>query len=104
MGIHSPSTVWRDEVGANMARGLADGFVQQMQAMAGTITSSIPTPTIDGLQSLAAGVVNGLSAVGGINGSIRVEIPLIINGKEFSRAILPDLRAVERSDPEVVST
>lgn len=56
------------------------------------------------INNAAAGVVNGLSAVGGINGSIRVEIPLIINGKEFSRAILPDLRAVERSDPEVVST
>ena len=56
------------------------------------------------INNAAAGMVNGLSALGGLGGNIRIEIPLIVNGKEFSRAILPDLRAVERSDPEVVTT
>lgn len=53
------------------------------------------------IRSTAAGVVNGLAAMSG--GAIRVEIPLSVNGREFSRAILPDLRAVSRANPEVVS-
>ena len=47
-----------------------------------------------------AAMVNGLNTAGGTR-SIRVEVPLSINGKEFSRAVLEDLRAVEKSTPEV---
>lgn len=104
MGIHSPSTVWRDEVGANMALGMGEGFLRQMEAMADTITSSIPTPTVDTVNNAAAGMVNGLSALGGLGGNFRIEIPVIIDGKEFYRATIDDLRAVQRANPEVVKT
>lgn len=104
MGIHSPSTVWRDEVGENMALGLADGFVSQMRAVSGAISSAIPTPTVDTVNNAAAGMVNGLSTLGGLGGNIRVEIPVIIDGKEFYRATIDDLRAVQRANPEVVKT
>lgn len=72
-----------------------------MDSVAGQMQRAVPTPTVETVQSAAAGMVNGLTAAGG--GNYRVEIPIIINGKEFSRAILPDLRAVEKSNPEVVS-
>lgn len=53
---------------------------------------------------LAAGMVNGIqTAMTGAGGHYTVEIPIIINGQEFSRAILPDLRNVMRANPQVVS-
>ena len=100
MGIHSPSTVWRDEVGANLALGLGEGFVAQMQRMEDVITRSIPMPTIDSIQDATAGAVNGLSAMMG-NQRITVEVPVYIDGKEFYRATLTDLRAVQKAKPEV---
>ena len=102
MGIHSPSTVWRDQVGAMMAQGLADGFTQRLRAVAGNMTAAIPSAA-DQFGSIAAGMVNGVQTAVAGGGNYRVEIPIIINGREFSRAILPDLRAVEKSNPEVVS-
>lgn len=102
MGIHSPSTVWRDQVGAMMAQGLADGFTQRLRAVSGNMTAAIPSAA-DQFGSIAAGMVNGVQTAVAGGGNYRIEIPIIINGREFSRAILPDLRAVEKSNPEVVS-
>ena len=48
--------------------------------------------------------MNGLSALGGLGGNFRIEIPVIIDGKEFYRATIDDLRAVQRANPEVVKT
>ena len=56
------------------------------------------------INNAAAGMVNGLSALGGLGGNIRVEIPVIIDGKEFYRYTIDDLRAVQRANPEVVKT
>ena len=56
--------------------------------------------TAEQLQTMLAAMVNGINTAGGTR-SIRVEVPLSINGKEFSRAVLEDLRAVEKSTPEV---
>ena len=55
------------------------------------------------VNNAAAGMVNGLSALGGLNGNIRLEIPVIIDGKELYRYTLNDLRAVMRANPEVLS-
>lgn len=103
MGIHSPSTVWRDEVGANMALGMGEGFLRQMEAMADTITSSIPTPTVDTVNNAAAGMVNGLAALNQGGGFPKEIVLKLENGKEVARWLLPDIRAVSRADPEVVS-
>lgn len=56
------------------------------------------------INNAAAGMVNGLSTLGSLGGNFRIEIPVIIDGKEFYRYTLDDLRAVERSNPEVVTT
>lgn len=132
LGVHSPSTVFA-EMGGNMALGLGQGFAaemsgirqqisrsiqgltlqpldiafsrmtaQRMQTLTANMEAAIPSAA-DQFGSIAAGMVNGMQTAVAGGGNYRVEIPIIINGREFSRAILPDLRAVEKSNPEVVS-
>lgn len=99
LGIHSPSRVFAG-IGQNMALGLGQGFEKQMQRVSSGIQNAIPTPTVDTVYNAAAGMVNGLALAGG--GVYRVEIPLYINGVEFYRASIDDLRTVQRSNPEVL--
>lgn len=99
LGIHSPSKVFAG-IGENMALGLGQGFERQMQRVSSGIQDAIPTPTVDTVYNAAAGMVNGLALAGG--GVYRVEIPLYINGVEFYRASIDDLRTVQKSNPEVL--
>ena len=99
LGIHSPSRVFAG-IGQNMALGLGQGFERQMQRVSSGIQDAIPTPTVDTVYNAAAGMVNGLALAGG--GVYQVEIPLYINGVEFYRASIDDLRTVQRSNPEVL--
>lgn len=99
LGIHSPSRVFAG-IGQNMALGLGQGFERQMQRVSSGIQDAIPTPTVDTVYNAAAGMVNGLALAGG--GVYRVEIPLYINGVEFYRASIDDLRTVQKSNPEVL--
>ena len=99
LGIHSPSRVFAG-IGQNMALGLGQGFERQMQRVSSGIQDAIPTPTVDTVYNAAAGMVNWLALAGG--GVYRVEIPLYINGVEFYRASIDDLRTVQRSNPEVL--
>lgn len=89
------------------AKGIRENAYKVTDAMdqvAGQMRSSVPTPTVETVNNAAAGMVNGLSTLGGLGGHFRIEIPVIIDGKEFYRYTLDDLRAVERSNPEVVTT
>lgn len=56
---------------------------------------------LDGMRSIMAAGVNAVGSMG--SGPIRVEVPININGREFSRAIIDDLRMVQKSNPEVVN-
>lgn len=76
------------------------GFANEMKSVGAGIQNAIPTPTVDTVYNAAAGMVNGLALAGG--GVQRVEIPLYINGVEFYRASIDDLRTVQRSNPEVL--
>lgn len=42
-GIHSPSTVFRDEIGVNLAKGIGVGFEDEMSNVNDTIQKSLPT-------------------------------------------------------------
>ena len=42
-GIHSPSRVFRDEIGSNLALGLGEGFTQEMNSVSDMMEDSIPT-------------------------------------------------------------
>lgn len=102
LGIASPSKLFADEVGKNMALGVGVGWDKEIDTIARDMQNSLPTPTIDTINNAAAGMVNGMATVSS-NQRITVEVPLYIDGKEFFRATLQDLRAVQRSSPEVLS-
>ena len=42
-GIHSPSRVFRDEIGSNLALGLGEGFTQEMNNVSDMMEDAIPT-------------------------------------------------------------
>ena len=100
LGINSPSTEFADKVGRYAAQGVGVGFEREMGAVASRMQRAMPTPTIETVNSAAAGMVNGLAA-GGTGGRNVFEIVLNVDGKEFYRTTLEDLRAVQRSNPEV---
>lgn len=52
------------------------------------------------IQNMMAQSVNALASMQGNGEKISVETKLNLNGQEFARAILPDLRAVQKSTPE----
>lgn len=54
------------------------------------------------LQRVTAGAVNAL-LTGQVNQNISIKVPLNINGREFARATIDDIRAVSKSDPEIAS-
>lgn len=56
LGIHSPSTVFRDDIGKNMALGIEEGFTGEMNSVAKEMQSSIPT-SFDMKTSLSGGTV-----------------------------------------------
>ena len=99
-GINSPSKLFRDEVGRYMAQGVGEGFAAEMPAVAAQMQRAIPTPTVETINNAAAGMVNGMAAISGSQ-RITVEVPVYIDGKEFFRTTLDDLRAVQKSNPEV---
>lgn len=101
-GIHSPSHVFRDEIGAQLAAGVGLGFTDKMRSVAAQMQKSIPTPEI-AFNNAAAGMVNGMStAVAGIGTAAPTTIILqTADGQALARWLLPDLRAVSRANPEV---
>ena len=42
-GIHSPSTLFRDEIGSNLALGIGEGFEDEMNDVANQMENAIPT-------------------------------------------------------------
>ncbi|MBE6955677.1 MAG: hypothetical protein E7449_07215 [Ruminococcaceae bacterium] len=56
---------------------------------------------LEGMRSIMSDSVNAFGLMNG--GATRLEIPISINGREFYRATIDDLRMIQRSNPEVVS-
>ena len=42
-GIHSPSTVFKEQVGTNLALGLSEGFVDKMGKLSGDMSDAVPS-------------------------------------------------------------
>ena len=75
----------------DQARALRESFL-------GAVTPN--TGLRDTIHNAAAGIVNGMAAVS-TGGRIVYELVFNIDGKEFFRTTLDDLRAVQKSNPEV---
>lgn len=69
-GIHSPSTLFRDLIGKNLAFGISEGFVDNMKNVNKDMQDAIPTsfdvdPTVNmtGLNRMASGLSEEVAAV-----------------------------------------
>lgn len=60
LGIHSPSTLFRDEVGKNIALGVGEGFSNTMKNVSQEMSNSIPTE-FDVNSTIRANAINQLS-------------------------------------------
>ena len=68
-GIHSPSTVFRDQVGKNLALGLGDGFTEEMKDVSKEMQGAIPTDFDIGA-NLDTGYVGDLDSPGYLRGGL----------------------------------
>lgn len=115
LGIHSPSTVFAG-IGENMAAGLGVGWDREFGAIKrdinGSMESLLPDSTANigvvssmrgtGVRSAMADSVNAIgSMMGGNTGNLTIQ--MVVNGREFSRAILPDFRLVQAQNPIIVN-
>lgn len=60
-GIHSPSAVFRDEVGRYLAQGIGVGFEREMDSVAARMQRAIPTPEVS-FQRALSGLSGGVGA------------------------------------------
>jgi len=85
LGIHSPSTVFANLVGKNMALGIGVGFDKTMDKVANDMMAAIPTPEI-GVN--AAGLVSESGTFGGAEGGVlEIVVPVTLDGVECGRGL-----------------
>lgn len=74
LGIHSPSTVFRDQVGKNIALGIGEGFSDEMAIVASEMQNAIPTSFNTDASLTASGLpTNSLASTGGYATTALVE-------------------------------
>lgn len=59
-GIHSPSRLFRDQIGENLALGIGEGFVGEMGSVAKSMQNAIPVPELTNIHAKAP--ANNLTA------------------------------------------
>ncbi len=88
-GIKSPSKVFQDEVGKNMALGLGEGFSNEMKNVTKQINNSIPTDIDMAMQPQI--ISNAISPQ-----SQPVNITLTLDGKVLARHLYDPLQSENR--------
>lgn len=85
-GIHSPSTVFEKEIGANLALGIGEGFTNTMNAVARDMGDAIPTSFDAGGASGAAdyGLVSAFKAA---LAEVKIEIDDEVAGRFVDRTV-----------------
>ena len=85
LGIASPSKVFADVVGKNMALGIGVGFDKAMEGVERDMMSAIPTPEI-GVN--ASGLVSGSDTFSGAEGGVlEIVVPVTLDGIECGRGL-----------------
>jgi len=82
-GIHSPSTLFRDQIGKNLALGIGEGFDDEMKTVARSMENAIPTdfdatinatPSFNGFNAYAgAGTAGGNQITQHFNVTVSVD-------------------------------
>lgn len=103
-GIHSPSTVMRDEVGVYLAQGIGVGFEQEMKKVSAQMGRAVPTAfdvqyaqeqQVAQGQGLVESVLNGLGTMQ--NRAVNVIAQVVLpNGEVLAETIFQDLLNVSR--------
>ena len=88
-GIHSPSTVMRDEVGKNLALGLGEGFTDEMRAVSADMSNAIPTDfNINGSVGASAGAsADMVSAFKQALSEMKIELDDEVAGKFVEKTV-----------------
>lgn len=90
---------------AQLHKGEAVLTADQAAAMRQLASASAPVPaavTAGELRQVTASAVNALGTIGGpSSGNYKIILQMNVNGKEFYRETIDDLRAVDRENPEV---
>lgn len=87
-GIHSPSRLFRDEVGAYLAEGLGEGFTAQMHNVTKAMQNAVPTDlgSIDANVNIKSGSANSFGAgQGGITFNQYNNSPKALSRAEIAR-------------------
>lgn len=99
LGIHSPSRLFRDQVGKDIARGIGVGFTDEIGSVVGQMQDAMPDPSafaIDGTMTSAAyqSAGSGFGGYGGIVdavvealGRVRIVLDDEVAGKFVERTV-----------------
>jgi len=88
LGIHSPSKLFRDEVGAMMAEGIGVGFASQMEKVKKQINESIPTsfgPTELDMPSNKNRAMKPMQKQGQVNQTVIINSPTPLTPSQIAR-------------------
>ena len=102
-GIHSPSTLFRDEIGKNLALGLGDGFDREMKTVAKDMENAIPTDFDADVQYTvgAAGGYRGAAFGGGTSNAYNQSFTININVDHMDNDT--DLNALATNLSEIIA-
>ena len=121
LGISSPSKLFADVVGKNMALGVGEGFESEFGTVArdinGSLGSLLPDSTaniavresltgmrtLNGVRNAMADSVNAIGSMMGGNGTGDLSVNFVVNGREFYRATLADFRLVQAQNPIILN-
>lgn len=102
-GIHSPSTLFRDEIGKNLALGLGDGFDREMKTVAKDMENAIPTDFDADVQYTvgAAGGYRGAAFGGSTSNAYNQSFTININVDHMDNDT--DLNALATNLSEIIA-
>ena len=116
LGIESPSKLFANEIGKQMAAGVAVGWDNEFgnvkRDIDGSMASLLPNATanigvVSSMQPATnnglAASVNALGSLMGGQGNGDLNLVFNVNGREFYRATLADFRLIQAQNPIIVN-
>ena len=96
-GIHSPSTLFRDEVGKNLAFGVGEGFTDAMKDVTDEMNGAMPTEFDTDINTNIKGLTTTLLTYDTILAAIIKalgEVKVVMNGKEMGAFVTDTIERV----------